>query len=148
MSATLARSILNRCLLSIKSHNHSASQKRLESFRAAILKETNKPLVIDQIKTIKKLEKNQVRVQVNYCSVNSVDVAQFKSSTVKDFIPGYELSGEVLEVGEGVKADVVTVGERVAVLSRNRGGFAEQCIVSIQLLVNLCHDSYLEYIYR
>ncbi|GLV41955.1 hypothetical protein CBL_00417 [Carabus blaptoides fortunei] len=60
----------------------------------------------------------------------TVDIkSQFKSSTVKDFIPGYELSGEVLEVGEGVKPDAIAVGERVAVLSKNRGGFAEQCIV-------------------
>lgn len=112
--------------------NHSIISNRFgSSFKAAVLKESGKPLVIEEQK-IKKLEKNQVRVQVRYCSVNSHDVEFFKQPNLKvPLVPGYELSGEVLEVGEGVSKVAAQVGNRVAVLSARKGGFAEQCVVII-----------------
>ncbi|KAL1495041.1 hypothetical protein ABEB36_010525 [Hypothenemus hampei] len=80
-----------------------------------------------------KLKANQVRVQVSYCSVNSVDNYKFKNEGGElPFIPGYELSGEVLDVGQDVKGDQISVGEKVVGLSlENFGGLAEQCILDI-----------------
>lgn len=128
MSTNLGRTLLKKCLLNIKNSNN-LQQKRLESYKAALLKETDTPIEINELKTTKKLEDYQVRVKVHYCSLNTNDVTHFKSSAIKNFIPGYEFSGEVLEIGSRVTPDVTTIGERVAVLSKNRGGLAGQCIV-------------------
>lgn len=125
MSTNIVRSLISKCYSRLP-----VQQQRFQSYKAALLKETDEPLQIEAIKEVKKLGKNQVRVQVHYCSLNSNDVTHFKENKTKNFVPGYELSGEVLEVGSDVKPGNASVGQRVAVLSKDRGGFAEQCVVS------------------
>lgn len=106
-------------------------QLRLAStYKAAVFKEKGHPLVIEE-KPVSKVNKTQVRIQVQHCSVNSVDCLSFSNgSRQPPFVPGYELSGEVLEVGKDVSNEQIICGEKVVALSlENFGGFAEQCIV-------------------
>ncbi|XP_017784372.1 PREDICTED: quinone oxidoreductase-like protein 2 [Nicrophorus vespilloides] len=108
--------------------------KRLASkYRAAILKKHGDSLVIEEVKQ-KSLKNNQVRINVAYCSVNSIDVKTFRdTATPVPFVPGYELTGEVLEVGSDVSPDIISVGERVAALNLNKfGGLAQECIVDME----------------
>lgn len=129
MTTVMLKSVLRECI----SKFPTGSQVRLSSnYKAAVLKEIGKPLVIDE-KAPVKLGKNQVRIQVQYCSVNSVDCISFTDSSRKlPFVPGYELSGEVVEVGKGVTNEQIILGEKAAALSLEKfGGFAQQCIVGI-----------------
>ncbi|KAI4461824.1 short-chain dehydrogenase/reductase [Holotrichia oblita] len=130
MTSNLARKFLKNCF---KNVNTSTEQFRsLGTYKAAVIKEVNKPLVIEEKKQ-QKLSKNDVRVKVNFCSVNSIDCMSFREPT-RDlpFVPGYELSGKVLEVGKNVTTEQLIVGERVAALSLDKfGGFAEECVINI-----------------
>ena len=77
---------------------------------------------------------NNYYFKVHFCSFNSVDATNLGNDAFhkhdKVFIPGYELSGKVLEVGKDVTADQVVVGENVAALNLDHfGGFAEECTV-------------------
>lgn len=60
----------------------------------------------------------QVRVGVNYCSLNLYDVKCMENPNdefILPMIPGTELSGEVIELGSDCKQNL-EVGEKVAVL--------------------------------
>lgn len=130
MSSAFVNLLLRACVPKFPSR----VQLRLSSsFKAALLTEPEKPLTIDT-KSSPKLEKNQVRIQVHYCSVNSVDCASFSDGSKKlPFVPGYELSGEVIEVGKEVTNEQIICGEKVVALSLEKfGGFSEQCVVSIK----------------
>lgn len=128
MSKALTKYIFN----TIRSKYSCKSQQvRLGStYKAVVLKETGQPLTIEE-KPITKLTKGQVRIQVQYCSVNSVDCLGFSDGSKKlPFVPGYELSGEIIEVGKDVTKEQIICGEKVAALSLEKfGGFAEQCVV-------------------
>ncbi|CAG9830001.1 unnamed protein product [Diabrotica balteata] len=108
------------------------SEKLASTYKAAVITEIGKPLEIQEKKVLK-LKPSEVRVQVIYCSVNSVDVYKFKNDGGQlPFIPGYELSGEVLEKGSEIKDEVLRIGERVVGLNLVKfGGFAEECILDI-----------------
>lgn len=130
MSKALAKSLFKTLC---SKYSTKTQQTRLAStYKAAVLKEAGQPLVIEE-KPIAKLNKTQVRIQVQYCSVNSVDCQSFSDGSKKlPFIPGYELSGEVVEVGSDVTKEQIISGEKVAALNlENFGGFAEQCVVGI-----------------
>ncbi|CAH2001664.1 unnamed protein product [Acanthoscelides obtectus] len=125
---TVARKLLQTVQTHFRKH---CDQKRLAStFRAAVIKEIGKPLAIEERQVVK-LKSNQVRVRVVYCSVNKVDVVKFKHGGGDlPFVPGYELSGEVIEKGPDIPNEQVILGDRVACLSLEHfGGLAEQCVV-------------------
>lgn len=108
--------------------------QKASSFKAAVIEELGKPLTIIERKP-EKLKPNEVRIQVAYCSVNSVDCLKFKETKDTDipFTPGYELSGEVLEVGKDVSKEQAIVGDKVVGLSLETfGGFSQQCVVKIK----------------
>lgn len=111
------------------------SISRLSStYKAAAIVKPGEPLEIIDRK-VEKLKANQVRIQVVYCSLNSVDCQKFRQNEGDfPFIPGYEFSGEVLEKGNDVKNEQAIVGDRVAGLSlQHFGGLAEQCVVNISI---------------
>ncbi|XP_060528897.1 quinone oxidoreductase-like protein 2 homolog [Cylas formicarius] len=120
------------CQQSIQSYVNRNGVKLASTYKASVIKEAGKPLVIEERKQ-SKLKPNEVRVQVSYCSVNSADCYKFKQpGTDLPFIPGYELSGEVTEVGSDIQRQQIGVGEKVASLSLEHfGGLAEQCVVNI-----------------
>ncbi|MDS4025902.1 MAG: NADPH:quinone oxidoreductase family protein [Candidatus Contendobacter sp.] len=78
----------------------------------------------------------QVRVRVRACGVNFADSlitrGQYQVQPQPPFSPGFEVAGEVLEVGEGVEG--LTVGDRVIAITPH-GGYAEQVVVSVNRCV-------------
>lgn len=74
--------------------------------------------------------KGHVRIKVSASSINFPDALQIKGEyQVKPnlpFVPGSEVSGFVLEVGEGVKG--LAVGDRVCAV-RSGGAYAEEVVV-------------------
>jgi len=82
----------------------------------------------------------QVVVGIRACGVNFADTlivqGQYQEKPPLPFVPGAEIAGDVLAVGEGVGH--LRVGQRVAALC-DTGGFAEQAAVSAERCVPLPH---------
>ena len=80
----------------------------------------------------------QVVVGIRACGVNFADTlivqGQYQEKPPLPFVPGAEIAGEVLAVGEGVEH--LRVGQRVAALCEI-GGFAEQVAVAAERCVPL-----------
>ena len=78
----------------------------------------------------------QVRIRVRACGVNFADSliirGQYQKQPQPPFSPGFEVSGEVLEVGAGVKE--IAIGDRVIAMTPH-GGYAEQVIADINRCV-------------
>ncbi len=72
---------------------------------------------------------HQVRIRVRACGVNFADSlitrGQYQKQPQPPFSPGFELSGEVLELGAGVEK--IAVGDRVIAIIPH-GGYAEQVV--------------------
>lgn len=119
--------VLTRC-----NFQRFRSQIRFEgTYKAAVLKEALKDLSIAEQKRAS-LKEDEIRIQVHYCSVNSGDLIYFNDKAKLPFIPGYEFSGEVIEIGKKVTKDQVLLGEKVAALSLDKfGALAEECVVRI-----------------
>lgn len=93
---------------------------RWSSFRAAILEEFDKPLVVTEIKNKTPLGTSMVRMSVDFCSLNKADVNKLSSKYNSDdsllpTIPGSEFSGEVIEVGDFV-VENIRKGDKVVAL--------------------------------
>lgn len=128
MCANIARNFLRNYLKTVNTPN----KLFLSTYKAAVIKEPNKEsnnLEIVDTPT-RKLQKDEVRIQVHYCSVNSADCLTFHEESKSSFVPGYEFSGEVIEIGKSITPEQAIVGEKVAALSlENYGGFADECVV-------------------
>lgn len=103
------------------------------AYRAAVLRNVGEPLVIEEVKPQSKLNDTEVRIDVRACGINSSDVLICKGEceTQKQlpFIPGYEVCGDVKELGPAVKD--IRVGDRVIGLNKDKySGFAEECVLS------------------
>ncbi|KAG7162856.1 quinone oxidoreductase-like protein 2 homolog [Homarus americanus] len=111
------------------------------TYRAAVLQDFGQDLVIQDFKR-KKIKSGQVRVAVYSCGVNASDLLMMENKYDQvfkpPFVPGFEICGEVMELGEDVKS--VAVGSRVIGISKeNLGGFAEECVISEQDLWMVDH---------
>lgn len=96
---------------------------RWKTYRAAILEEYNKPLVVTNIKNETPLGTSMVRLSVDFCSLNIADVSKLTSKyntdeTLLPTIPGCEFSGEVIEVGDYV-VENIQKGDKVVALLGN-----------------------------
>ncbi|HCK81664.1 MAG TPA: NADPH:quinone oxidoreductase family protein [Candidatus Competibacter sp.] len=73
----------------------------------------------------------QIRLRVRACGVNFADSlitrGQYQVQPEPPFSPGFELAGDVLELGEGVTG--FAAGDRVIALTLY-GGYAEQAVVN------------------
>lgn len=71
----------------------------------------------------------QVRIRVRTCGVNFADSlitrGKYQKQPQPPFSPGFEVAGEVLELGAGVNG--IAIGERVIAITPH-GGYAEQVI--------------------
>ncbi|XP_065331865.1 quinone oxidoreductase-like protein 2 homolog [Cloeon dipterum] len=119
---------LRRCMVTVV----NTGIRRASTFKAAVLKEVGQPLKIDEIKS-GKLAKDQVRLKVNKCGVNSADLqickGEYHIKPKLPFVPGFEVAGEVLEIGSGVKT--LQKGDRVVGLNKDLfSGFAQQCVLN------------------
>lgn len=78
----------------------------------------------------------QVRIRVRACGVNFADSlitrGQYQQQPALPFSPGFEVSGEVLELGTGVGG--IAIGDRVIAMTPH-GGYAEQVIADIERCV-------------
>lgn len=80
----------------------------------------------------------QVRIRVRACGVNFADSlitrGQYQKQPQLPFSPGFEVSGEVLELGAGVQG--IAIGDRVIAMTPH-GGYAEQVIADVNRCVPL-----------
>ena len=80
----------------------------------------------------------QVRIRVRACGVNFADSlitrGQYQKQPQPPFSPGFEVSGEVLELGAGVQG--IAVGDRVIAMTPY-GGYAEQVVADVNRCVPL-----------
>uniref|UniRef100_A0A0N7ZB42 Enoyl reductase (ER) domain-containing protein n=2 Tax=Scylla olivacea TaxID=85551 RepID=A0A0N7ZB42_SCYOL len=118
-----------------------ANIRKASTYKAAVLREFGQDLQIEDIKR-KKLQGNQVRVGVHSCGVNSSDILMIENKYDKKFnppfVPGFEVCGEVLEMGKDVTT--MAVGSKViGIIKEGLGGYAEECIVSEQDLWTVDH---------
>ncbi len=101
--------------------------KKPEYMKAAILVESGKPLVLDQVRLPESLEVGQVLVKIFYSGICGAQINEIDAVKGPDkFLPhllGHEGSAKVLEVGPGVK--VVSPGDRVVMHWRKGTGI--QC---------------------
>lgn len=78
----------------------------------------------------------QVRIRVRACGVNFADSlithGRYQKQPPLPFSPGFEVSGEVLELGAGVNE--FAIGDRVIAMTPH-GGYAEQVIAGIDRCV-------------
>lgn len=76
-------------------------------------------------------EAGQLRIKVACCALNFADLLMIKGSYQETpplpFVPGMEVAGEVMEVGDGVTG--FAVGQRITSFCGS-GGLAEQLVVS------------------
>lgn len=89
--------------------------------------------------------KGQVRVKVAYAGINFADLLMrmgfYNPRPPYPFTPGYEVSGVVDELGEGV--DGLAVGQRVVAAMRN-GGQASYVLASVDRVIPLPDGMSLE----
>jgi len=78
----------------------------------------------------------QVRIRVRACGVNFADSlitrGQYQKQPQPPFSPGFEVAGEVLELGAGAQGHAV--GDRVIALTPH-GGYAEQLVADVNRCV-------------
>lgn len=78
---------------------------------------------------------------MNYCALNGLDVLLsenlYSYEQSLPFVPGYEVSGKLIEVSEGAKKAGYNVGDKVIALNKIRfGGLAEQCVAEINVSIS------------
>ena len=82
--------------------------------------------------------KHQVAIRVHACGVNFADTlivqGKYQERPELPFVPGSEVAGEVIALGEGVKG--IALGQRVMALT-SVGGFAEIALASADTLIPL-----------
>lgn len=100
-----------------------------------------------------------MKIKVKHCGLNPRDVLllQGKIEAKVPFIPGYEVSGEVLEINKGdlELEDEIEVGDKVVALTKSSlGGLSSHCIalekvrntITFMVLINrqlyLWHNKY------
>lgn len=83
----------------------------------------------------------QVRIRVRACGVNFADLlitrGRYQKQVQPPFSPGFEVSGEVLELGAGVRT--VAVGDRVIAITAY-GGYAEEVIAEVHAAAWRCRQ--------
>ena len=80
-----------------------------------------------------RLGASQARIRVRACGVNFADTliiaGKYQVKPELPFAPGYEIAGEIIEVGDAVKDR--RPGDRVFAYLRSAGGYAEEAIVDV-----------------
>jgi len=96
--------------------------------KAAILAETNKPLVVDEVELPEKLACGQVLVKIIYSGICGAQINEIEAAKGEDkFLPhllGHEGSGIVLEIGPGVTT--IKTGDHVVLHWRKSNGIESE----------------------
>lgn len=81
---------------------------------------------------------NDVHIRVRAAGLNFADSLQiagkYQSKLEPPFIPGMEVAGEIMRLGENVKRPL-RIGQRVMAFMRGGGAFAEEALVDSEWLV-------------
>jgi S-(hydroxymethyl)glutathione dehydrogenase/alcohol dehydrogenase len=97
---------------------------QIKKMKAAILVESHKPLVVDEIDLPDNLDFGQVLVKIHYSGICGAQINEIEAAKGPDkFLPhllGHEASATVLEIGPGVKT--VKTGDRVVMHWRPSDG--------------------------
>lgn len=104
---------------------------------AARLTEFSSPISIEEVETPKLPKPSEAIVKVHYCALNGSDVLMSNNSyRIEPRLPvtlGYELVGEIIQLGDEAQAAGYKVGEKVVGLNKDLlGGFAEECLVDVK----------------
>jgi len=82
------------------------------------------------------LRPHEVRIRVHACGVNFADTliiaGKYQVKPVLPFTPGYEVAGEVVEIGDAVAR--IRPGQRVFAYLRLAGGYAEEAVADAAAL--------------
>jgi len=84
---------------------------------ALVISEAFGPAVVQQV-PVPKPGKGEILVKVISAALNPVDQKQWKYNVyvlAYPFTPGFDIAGEVIELGEGASEDGFTIGDRVYV---------------------------------
>lgn len=73
-------------------------------------------------------KENQVKIRVDYVSLGALDYNQFHSKKNREYIPGYEMVGTIVDLGSEAKANGYQIGERVTSLPISYCGTCENCL--------------------
>ncbi|KAK3700606.1 hypothetical protein RRG08_032407 [Elysia crispata] len=113
----------------------SCSGNQVRNYRAAVVKQLGQPMVVESLPAPKSLKAKEVLISTHAIGLNFADILQWKGQyQIKKelpFVPGAEISGKVIDVGENVKS--YKPGDRVVAIGVN-GGFAEMCVADSQLV--------------
>ncbi|XP_060081889.1 quinone oxidoreductase-like protein 2 homolog isoform X2 [Ylistrum balloti] len=108
------------------------------TYMSAVCTDFSKPLeIIDDGKTLdpSSLGENEVSVAIKACGINYADLLQckglYQEVNQPPFVPGMEISGEVMAVGSNVKT--LKTSDRVFALLKS-GGFSNHCIIPEMVL--------------
>ncbi|KFM65937.1 Quinone oxidoreductase-like protein 2, partial [Stegodyphus mimosarum] len=117
--------------------------KGLSHYKAAILKEYGEDLELVELSRPSKLKESQILIKVHHCAVNVADTlicsGKYDQKPNLPFVPGYEFSGEVLQVGSNVKN--FYVGDKVIGLNKdNFSAMAEECVSEARDLWKIPQD--------
>ena len=100
--------------------------------RAAVCEALGEPLRVTNDWPMKPLHADSVRIKVAACGVNFADLLTakglYQDRSEPPFVPGNELAGEVVAIGDGVHGRFA-VGDRVISLARG-GAYASEATVS------------------
>ncbi|XP_012288255.1 quinone oxidoreductase-like protein 2 isoform X1 [Orussus abietinus] len=122
---------------SVKDRSERAtSTPASDTMSAAVLKQFGSALTVETIQQPKILKSNEVLVDVHYCALNGIDVLISKNlhkcTQNPPFVLGFEVVGEIVELGDDASKNSYKVGDKVAVLNKERfGGLADRCIAEI-----------------
>lgn len=110
----------------------AARRRLLSTCRAAVCDALGAPLTLSENWSVPPLTPDSLRIKVAAAGVNFADVLTVKGlyqdKSEPPFVPGNEMAGEVMEVGDAV-AQRFAVGDRVISLARG-GAYAAETVVS------------------
>ncbi|XP_032668734.1 quinone oxidoreductase-like protein 2 [Odontomachus brunneus] len=137
---SLLQRIVGARLISIEENAESTKNINLAlqpgKIHAAVLKEFSNPFVVEHLEPPKRVQHNEVLIDVHYCSLNASDALLSKNSYIFEpklpTILGYEVLGKLVEVGAEAERKGYRVGDKVIALNKDRyGGLAERCLAEV-----------------
>ncbi|XP_066284004.1 quinone oxidoreductase-like protein 2 homolog isoform X2 [Branchiostoma lanceolatum] len=94
---------------------------------------------VQDLPPVGKLPKGMVKVAVHSAGINFADILMvagaYQERPELPFVPGFEMAGDVMAVGEGVTA--FKEGDRVVGMPTPSGSYAEECLVNEKTLFHL-----------
>ncbi|CAH1265208.1 VAT1 [Branchiostoma lanceolatum] len=108
-------------------------------YKAAVCHKLKSPMEVQDLPPVGKLPKGMVKVAVHSAGINFADILMvagaYQERPELPFVPGFEMAGDIMAVGEGVTA--FKEGDRVVGMPTPSGSYAEECLVNEKTLFHL-----------